>query len=270
MEDEINLMDYVKVILKRKLLILIIFLVAVLAAGVYSFLATKIYEIDTSLEIGRIGKETLEAPTQLVEKINSGVYNAAIKEKLSLKGFPGIIASSPKGTSLVLIEMESSQPQEAKNVLASLNELVLEDHQEKIKTKKELLEEDIERQKTKVVSLEKEKETLEEKVNALQKTLVYDQTPGTQFALFDTKEKLEGKIQEIENLYLRINSQERALEDYEPTKVIKNPLISSGPIKPKIKLNILVAAVLGLFVGVLAAFGKEWYTAELTRNKTQN
>jgi len=52
-EDEINLMDYVKVILKRKRLILGLFFGAAIAAGVFSFLMPKAYTIDTSVEVGR-------------------------------------------------------------------------------------------------------------------------------------------------------------------------------------------------------------------------
>ena len=52
-EDEINLMDYVKIILKRKWLIFSIFLLAVIVAGIFSFISPKIYEIDTIFEIGK-------------------------------------------------------------------------------------------------------------------------------------------------------------------------------------------------------------------------
>ncbi|MBA3071945.1 MAG: hypothetical protein FP829_07310, partial [Nitrospirae bacterium] len=42
-EDEINLYDYWKVIVKRKTLIIGLFLAAVLASGIISFLMPKIY-----------------------------------------------------------------------------------------------------------------------------------------------------------------------------------------------------------------------------------
>jgi len=379
-EDEINLMDYVKVILKRKRLILGLFFGAAIAAGVLSFLMPKVYKIDTSLEVGRIEKATqfiperlAESPTQLVGKIEGDVYGIKIREKLQIPEdeWPKIKVENPKGTNLVTKAIESSEPEKAKEILEEGNKLILAEHQEmievrirlinenirtteekieivksnieKVKNKKQSSESDIQRVKNKIETLrediestrnkiepvrnditriekkignaEEEKANLEAKVDTLQQQLVYEQTPGTQFALFDAKEKLANKKQEIENLYLSINSLKRTMEDYNlqisslersiedynsqigslergledyniqinslenqigdyqaqinslrasleeirPTEVVKKPTISEQPVKPKKKLNIVIGGVLGLFVGVFWAFGKEWW-----------
>jgi len=322
--DEIDLMDYVKVLLKRKLLIFGIFLAAAIAAGVFSFLSPKIYKIDTSLEVGRIEKATgttpeqlVESPTQLVEKIKGDVYGIFVREKLGIpeEKYPEIKAENPKDTRLINLIIESAEPQKAKNILEEINNLILAEHQEKIKTKKELTEqdiktieekiklvendiektknkiqpidEDIKRIENKIVFAEEEKNNLEAKVEALEKVLIYQQDPGTQFALFDTKEKLANKKTEIENLYLTINSLKRSKEDLgvqinslntnieslnaqinalkasldeiKPTQVIKSPTVSEKPVKPNKKLNIAIAGILGLFVGVFLAFFQEWW-----------
>jgi capsular polysaccharide biosynthesis protein len=322
--DEIDLMDYVKVILKRKWLILVIFFGAAIAAGIFSFLMPKVYRIDTSLEVGIIERATatmpeqlVELPTQLVEKIKGDVYGISVREKLGIseEKYPKIKTENPKDTRLINLAIESAEPQKAKNILEEINNLILVEHQEIIKTKKELIEqdikttedkiklvesdiektknkiqpinEDIKRIENKIANAEEEKENLEAKVDALQKVLPYQQDPGTQFALFDTKEKLANKKQEIENLYLTINSLKRSKEDLDvqinslktnieslnaqinalrasldeikPTQVIKSPTVSEKPIKPNKKLNIVIAAVLGLFVGVFLAFFQEWW-----------
>lgn len=260
-DEEIDLMDYVIVVFKRKWLIFGIFLVAVIAAAVLSSVMPKIYKIDTSLEIGQINGAGIEPPAQLIEKINNDVYGIFAREKLGISEmeFPKIKTENPKDTNLIKVEIESVNSQQTKNILEEINNLILVEHQEKIKVKKELLEKDIERIKIKVASLEEEKKNLEAKVEALEKVLPYQQTPGSQFALFDTKEKLEAEKQEIENLYLQINSLERSLEDIQFTKIIKSPTISEGPIKPRPLLNIVIAAVFGLFIGVFLAFGLEWW-----------
>lgn len=259
--DEIDLMDYLKVMIKRKWLILIIFILSAIAAGIFSYLSPKIYKIDTSLEVGKVAEKIVEAPSQVVEKIKGDVYGGLIREKLKIseEEYPKIKAENPKDTNLIKIEIESAKPDLAKDILGKINNSILAEHQEKIKIKKELLEKDIERIKIKVASEEEEKKNLEAKVEALEKVLPYQETPGSQFALFDTKEKLENKKQEIENLYLKINSLEGSLEDIRPTKIIKSPTVSEEPIKPKPLLNIVIAAVLGLFVGIFLAFFKEWW-----------
>ena len=295
-EDEIDLMDYVKVILKRKRLILAIFLGAAIVAGIFSFLMPKVYKIDTALEVGIIEKamgtapgQLVESPTQLVGKIDSDVYGIKVREKLNVSQieYPKIKVENPKDTNLVKMTIESADSEKAKNILEEINTLILIEHQEKIKAEKELLEKnielfknnievsgkDIERIKIKISSLEIERKTLEDKIDALQKVLLYEQTPGTQFALFDTKEKLEAKIQEIESRYLEINSLEtqinsfnnqinsikKQIEDIQPTKIVKGPIVSQEPISPRPLLNIVIAAILGLFVGVFLAFFKEWW-----------
>ena len=315
--DEIDLMDYVKVLLKRKWLILVMFFGAAIAAGIFSFIMPKIYKIDTSLEIGQIAGAVVEAPGQVVEKIKGDVYGIFVREKLGIpeEKYPKIKTENPKDTRLISLAIESAEPQKAKNILEEVNNLILAEQQEKIKTKKELIgqdikttedkiklvesdiektknktqpiDEDIKRIENKINNAEEEKSNLEAKVEALEKILVYEQTPGTQFALFDTKEKLANKKQEIEDLYLTINSLRRSKEDLEvqvnslktnieslnaqinslrasldeikPTQVIKSPTVSGEPIKPRPLLNIVIAAVLGLFVGVFLAFFQEWW-----------
>ena len=315
--DEIDLMDYVKVLLKRKWLILAIFLGAAMVAGVFSFLMPKVYKIDTALEIGQAAGVPIEDPGQVVEKIKGDVYGIFAREKLGIpeKKYPKIKTENLKDTRLISLAIESAEPQQAKNILEEINNLILAEHQEKIKTKKELIEqdiktteekiklvesdiektknktqpidEDIKRIENKINNAEEEKSNLEAKVEALERVLVYEQTPGTQFALFDTKEKLANKKQEIEDLYLTINLLRRSKEDLDvqvnslktnieslnaqinslrasldeikPTQVVKSPTVSASPIKPRPLLNIVIAAVLGLFIGVFLAFFQEWW-----------
>ena len=170
---------------------------------------------------------------------------------------------------------------------------MVESDVEKTKNKIKQIDEDIKRIENKIENANEEKKNLEAKIEALEKVLIYQQDPGTQFALFDTKEKLANKKQEIENLYLTINSLRRSKEDLDvqinflktnieslnaqinalkasldeikPTQIIKSPTISEEPVKPKPLLNIVIAAVLGLFVGVFLAFFKEWWE----KNKTK-
>jgi len=323
-EDEINLMDYVKVILKRKKTILFWFFGLAIISGIISFAMPKVYKIDTALEVGILEKadgtkqeQLIESPIQLVGKIDGDVYGIKVREELNIPEaeWPKIKTENPKGTNLVAIAIQSKETEKSENILKETNDLILKEHQDIINIKKDLLEkkiitaenkiesieedivivkkkmepleDDIERINNKIDSTEKEKESLEEKVNSLQQQFVYDQTPGTQFALFDAKERLANKENDIENLYLRINSLQRTIEDYNSqvnslgrtiedynssidslkaslagireTKIVKAPTVSEEPVKPRKMLNIAIAGVLGLFTGVFVAFGKEWW-----------
>jgi len=305
--SEINLADYVRVILKRWKLIFLIFILAIISAFSFSIFSPKIYKIDTSLEIGRVGGELIESPVQLVEKINNQVYNGEYEI--------GVKALNLANTNLVSMVIESVDFEKAKSVLEEINNLILQEHNVKTEIQRRLIRKDIEQLSSKIALLDKnigktqnkirpiendivrtknkishtneEKNNLENKVAALEQVLVYEQTPGTQFALFDAKEKLENKKQEIEDLYLNINSLERSIQDLnieinslmsqkdnleleinalnksldevKSTGVIKEPTVSKAPIKPRPLLNTAIAGVLGLFIGVFLAFSREWY-----------
>ena len=287
--EEIDLMDYVKVILHRKWLILGIFFGAVIIAGILSWYLPKVYKIDTFLEVGKITGEVIEVPGHVVEKINGDVYGNTVKGKLNIseENWPKITVENQKDTNLIIMEIDSTKPQQAKNILEVMNDLILTEHQEKIKSKKELLEnnikllendieiskKDIERVKIKISSLEEERKNLEAKVDTLQKILPFQQDLGTQFALFDAKEKLEQKRQEIEDRYLEINSLENQtnslqnqintlrdqIDNIINTAVIKVPTISTRPIRPRLVLNVIIAGILAIFIGVFLAFFQEWW-----------
>ncbi len=287
--DEIDLMDYIKIIFKRKWLIFAIFILSVIVTGIVSSSLPKVYKIDASLEIGKIEEIVLENPGQTAEKIKGDVYGLSIRKELEIseKDYPKIKVNNPDDTDLITVEIESDENERAKDILERISELILEEHRLIIETKNlffdkkiELLEEnvkivqkDIARIETKTFSLKKEQENLENQIRVLQETLIYEQTPGTQFALFNTKEKLETKIQEITTSYLEINSLETSLnsiqgqidliemqiESMVATRIIKSSTISEDPVSPRLLLNIALAGILSIFMGTFFAFFKEWW-----------
>jgi capsular polysaccharide biosynthesis protein len=227
-EEEIDLMDYVKVIIKRKGLILTLFLAAVIVAGVFSFISPRVYQVNTVLEIGKIDSELLEQPAQLIEKIKGDVYKSFIQEKLNVseEKYPQIKSENPKDTSLIKIEIESERPELAKNILTEINNLILKEHQEQFEKRKSKIEESIKEIQNKLALLEKEKSSSGEGISQLQ------------IALLNLKEKLD---------------------NMESTKIINPPTISPNPIRPKPVLNIVIAGILGIFIGIFLAFFQEWW-----------
>jgi len=265
--DGVDLINYLRVIIKKKWLIFGIFLLTVISVLIFTLRLPKVYKIDTSLEIGNVGGELIEKPGQVVEKIKGEIYKVLIQEKLGIAAekYPKIKAENPKDTALVNIEIESVDPQLAINILKETNNLILEGHRDEVEAKKELLEKDIERIKTKIGSLGEEKKNLEAQIGILEKTPFEGRSPEFQFTLLSTKESLEKKKQEIENLYLQINSLQRSLEDIQPTRIVKEPTVSEKPVKPKPVLNIIIAAILGIFIGTFFAFFREWWEKNKSR-----
>jgi len=227
-EEEIDLMDYLKVIIKRKKLILTVFSAAIIAAGVFSFLSPKVYKVDTVLEIGQVAGTEIEAPGQIVEKIGGDVYGILIREKLELTGeeYPKIKAENPKDTKLLIIMAESNNPQKAREILSETIDLILKEHGEKFIEKNSLLEEEI-------AKTEKELEFLK-----------------------SYKAYADWGIAQLQT---ELSDKKRQLAYFEMTEIIKPPAVSEKPIKPKPFLNMVIAVILGLFIGTFLAFFQEWW-----------
>ena len=323
-EEEINFKNYLKSLFRRKKLIVGCFFVFITIAGIISFTIPKVYRVETVLEIGKTMEEVentsgqlIESPAQLLGKIEGDVYGIKVRQNFDIPDheWPEIKVENPEKTNILVIFINSSDSEKAKQILVEQNNLILADHQEIVETQKELLrqniqgieekikttqedikitlnkitplEDDIVRIETKISALEEEKENLEAKISALEEQLIFEQTPGTQFALFDAKEKLANKKQETEDLYSRINSTRVTIEDYNskinslertitdyndqinllnaniekirPTEIVKRSTISEAPIEPKPFLYMIIAGILGILVGVFFAFGKEWW-----------
>ena len=88
-EDEINLIDYLKVLWKWKWLIIAGTLICAVAAAVISSQMPKIYRVATVIEPGIIGLDKsgnyIYMNSQNISgKINEGVYNKSIKKLLNI------------------------------------------------------------------------------------------------------------------------------------------------------------------------------------------
>jgi len=129
--DEIELMDYLLVIWKRKWLIILPTLLCVIAAGVYSFMLPQKWEVDAIIQPSRLfiqnqqgefQEVVVTSPNQIAGQINEASYNRLIAAELNvdLRKFPQLKAESLRDTNLVRISIREEDIQKAKSVLLSL------------------------------------------------------------------------------------------------------------------------------------------------------
>ncbi|HOA47371.1 MAG TPA: Wzz/FepE/Etk N-terminal domain-containing protein [Candidatus Pacearchaeota archaeon] len=223
-DDEINLIDYIKVVIKRKWLILGITLTAVLIAGIASMVSPKNYEVSTTLQIGNT-TDILESTAQVAEKIKSNAYKNLLEEKLNIENLPEIKTETPQNTNFVSIIIETDNPEQAKQILDEINSLVLLEHQE---------------------IFNKRESQIKENIKEIQDELT----------LLETKKEYSEGIAELR---IKLSDLKATLNVFQPTKVIKAPIVPKNPSGSNLILNIVIAIVLGLFIGVLVAFIKEWW-----------
>lgn len=277
--QEIDLRDIVNTLLKHKKAIAAVTAAAAIAALAASFALPKVFEIKTALEVGVIvapgTQEALESSVQLQEKINNDVYGHIVRRELEIaeKDYPKIKVENLKDTAAIFISANSSNIDQTKTILAKINSLILTEHRQKLEIAKkefeariEIEERNIKRLQNKIESLGQEKTAIEGKILVLQALPITGRDAGTQFALFDNKEQLEKKVQEIEDTYQAVNSGQalinslrRQIDQSKATAVIQEPSVSERAVSPRPLLNAVLAAVLGLFVAIFGVFIVEWW-----------
>jgi len=147
-DEEIELMDYLVVLWKRKWLIIVGTFICIITAGVVAFKMSKIYEVSTFINVGRTEGRFVEEGSIISEKINSISLRKEIAHKLSLslKEISGeeFFKVSPKGnknTLTVEIRRETAKPDQAIKILEIVNENIIQSHHSEIeKARKTLLD----------------------------------------------------------------------------------------------------------------------------------
>ena len=129
--DEIELMDYLLVIWKRKWLIILPTLFCVIAAGVISFLLPQKWEVDAIIQPSRLFVQNQQGefqevvvtnPNQIAGQINEDSYDRLIAAELNvdLTKFPQLKAQTLRNTNLVRVSIREEDVQMGKSVLLSL------------------------------------------------------------------------------------------------------------------------------------------------------
>jgi uncharacterized protein involved in exopolysaccharide biosynthesis len=276
--EEIDLREIARFFDKNKIFIIKITLLAAVIAFVASYSIPKVYKIDSALEVGLVGEAdklvAIEDTAQLKDKIDKDIYGRAIKEKLNIgeEVFPELKAQNSDKTRIFYLSMESSDTERAKQILEEADNIIVNDHKKKIdlvnKDFQNNIDNDkknIERINNKIKALEGEKNIFEDKIGALERISVQNQDLSIQYSLLNAKEKLEEVKKEIEDNYLQINSSEKdinalqlKIDGSQPTIVVKAPEVSEKPVKPRIVLYTLLAAIMGFGAGVMFVFSREW------------
>lgn len=130
-DKDVELIDLLDVVWKRKWLIIVPTVFIVFAAGAASLLKPSVWEVDAILVPSKIFMQTAQGqfvevlitdPKQIAGQINQESYNALIaaEMKLDLKRFPDIKAEALAETKLVRMSVKSRDADQARSILQSL------------------------------------------------------------------------------------------------------------------------------------------------------
>ena len=291
-DDTIELIDLLRVVWKWKWFIIILTIACAIAAGVISLKMPKIYEVSMVIEPGVINVDKngkpifLDSPLNIKSKIDSHVYNSQIYKRLNAdpkKLNLGFKTVQIKNSNTLKIRLEVEDVNKGIQSLRALFHELLEEYQHYIDSRKSEIDEKIalNNGKLDVSASEKnyfEKETaiikantdriIEERnmllkrggdnpdklslliyTNIVQQNMVHYNNLHRQLDILMTK--IETMKSEMETLKIK----KQLIENI---KLIQQPQSSIYPIKPKKKLNVMLAFVIGLFVSIFLAFFMEY------------
>jgi len=236
-EQEIDLKKYWTVIKKRKNSIIAIFSFTIIIAIIISLLTPKTYVSSSLIKIGKLQSlssqisrpiENIKTTTKIIKQLTKRQFeiNEAEKEELiEIKGF-------------------GKTPEKAKKAAEEITVLVLTRHKDLFNKYTEIQKQEIKRLETRIRENENYLKMLNPRMSDYLKNLI----------------EFKGQQDELQK-ELALNQKELNL-NFKESEIVSQPVFSSSPFKPNIKLNILVATIIGLSLSVFWAFGKECFREE--------
>jgi uncharacterized protein involved in exopolysaccharide biosynthesis len=142
-KNEIEFIDFLQVIWKKRVLIVVGTVLCMIIAGVVSFLLKPVYEIDAIIQPGKFFLENqqgnfdeviVEPPQQIADKVNHESYVALIAQKLGVPEdeVPEIEAKFIEDTLLTRLWIRNDDVPKSKRALSALIDFLKEDVDTKI------------------------------------------------------------------------------------------------------------------------------------------
>jgi uncharacterized protein involved in exopolysaccharide biosynthesis len=292
-ENEIELIDIIRVLWKRRYLIILGTLLLTLGAAGISLVLPKVYEVSALIEPGIrpiadangqiVNELPVITPEALKETILSGAYDGTIQNKLKITpgNYPDIKVSTPKNTTFIRIFIESADPERA---MAILDELLLQanrDIQGKLENEKNKVENEIKLAEiddlaigekiklvegqvantaAKIQEMEKDrqKSITSRSTDAMSVLLYSNEIQNQQIYLNSLQETLQNLKTSSLSSVVRMDNLRLKLGLIKSTRVIKPPSVPEHPVKPKKVLIVALAGFLGLLGSMMLAFLLEY------------
>jgi len=296
-EDEIDLRDYINVLLKRKRDIGIIFLAIVAATAIISLLITPVYEATNLVEIGKIKNESIEAFTDIKAVFERRTILKEIHDKLGLPeniSIESIVGKFSLGKGdetnngkFIEIKGQAETPEKAVEVSNVVTQILINRHDQLFSEAERMFDvemENINKNKGKtqkdIVQIQKDLIRLEQDIKAYEQRInqkndaqsdaqgrIAESYINLLASVKNQKESKESQLLDLEQRLVNLDQQiqEKEYEKAYRTKPTEIEIPSIPPesrISPKRKQMVMIAGVLGLFVGVLWAFAAEYFSKE--------
>lgn len=268
-EQEVELRDYINVLVRRKKLIIGITLVAVLFSGILSyFVLPPVYKGSAVVLPPQIGGNFLAGFTP--SEVQSIIKDSSFLTKIQGKtGIPysnlanGISVSVSQGASFVKVEFEHTNKGTIQTFFNTLIELLNETSSSYYEKNFSFLKTKIEDYENRVKILDEEEKRILNEIESLNKSGDKNYEIGLLVLENIYNSIVNNKIStgsELKNLKYQI-------DNTHPFVYLSLPSIPGVPVKPNKTLNLAIAGVAALFFSILLAFFLEYWYRTKSENK---
>jgi uncharacterized protein involved in exopolysaccharide biosynthesis len=259
-ELEIDLMDYIRIIWRRKISILIILVLVIIVALILTFTLPKTYKSSLMVRSGRIQNMEIENLKAIIQVFNQETVLGEVAKKMGLKEDEIKLAKSRfkliEANGLLEIDGFGRSPDKAFETTQIVWNVLSDHHSLLFKATKEAQEQQITDLKNTVGSLNKEISDYEGQIKMIIRT--QSEAQGRiAAALISNIETKKSQKKSYEQLLLQ-KQQELVSQTFE-TKVEVPATTPIRPVKPNKIINMIAGIILGLFIGVFYAFAAEYW-----------
>lgn len=292
-EVEIDLMDYFTVIWKRRISISLIFAIIVAITAVAVFLMPKTFQATALVEVGRYKTTPLQnvsdinvifSGNTMLENISNDLDIASVLGAPDIRSNFDINPAKITATSFLQINGRGRTPQEALDLVNAVSKELIKYHKTlfgeaqvtldaemaALQTSQEKTRQGIQKTQQNVTSLDNDIRNYQKEIAKRAAAVTQGQgmiAASYLNALTATKDQKVRILDQLSDLQEKLSGLDVALQrkNYEntyetkPTSIVEPPVLPQSPIAPHVLQNILISAVLGLFVGVLYAFSAEYF-----------
>lgn len=266
MEDEIDLRDIFGVLWKRRLLIVGTFIIAVLLAGVISFAMPPVYKVSSIIVVGLYDDPAYTSQASMKNVMLSDEFLLEVFEVVKPNGTSSDFRTFKDGVKvepvkdsdkLVEISIETKKKKEGLKAVETMIESYFVLSQNSYNKQKKILEDQLANtdQRIEVINLEinQTREALQE----MEETSGSSTAVQAEMRFSRTLDILNGKESQRSALMdrrMELDKQLLLIRNLEIVQPAREPI---SPIWPRKALIVGIAGILGLMVGVLAAFLRE-------------
>jgi uncharacterized protein involved in exopolysaccharide biosynthesis len=261
-EDEIDIRGYINVIMKRKKLILAIFLISVFTAAIMSLRIPKVYEVTSTVQLGSIDALLIKNEEAKAIIFNQNSLLSIINDlglKITVDALQkDIKISDVKDTSLLKIRITHHDIDTALKINDAIVNPLIAQGQNMYKMRVSIINE-------RLKELQGATKNAEEDIIRTQNMIIGIPSSKdiSQSELFLRMIFLQNTLPKYENNLTDLRNQRNDLQillaDSRDFKVFDAPIKPERPIGPNKKKNVLIGGMIGLMLGVFLAFVLEFW-----------